>query len=185
MTGSGLRVAMGMALATGMAMALGGCATGVNTTAGIKAFMSGDYAAAKTQLESELASGKPEAGYALGTMYLEGKGVARDSIRAEALLLEASLAGDPRAIASLRTLYKSEARCAKDAELGSLWGNMWGWKNLVTGQVEVNLAAPVMQQAMARIYLDPCPGRARQEKAARALDQWSHQPRTVYVYVPG
>jgi hypothetical protein len=172
-------------LGCALAALLSACATGVKTTAGIQAFKSGDYATAKTQLEAELASGKPEAGYALGTMYLEGKGVAKDSKRAEALLLDASLAGDPRAIESLRTLYKSEALCAKDAELAKLWGGLWGYKNLVTGQVEVNLAAPFMQQAMARIYLDPCPGRARQEKAARTLDAWSHQSRTMYIYVPG
>jgi TPR repeat protein len=168
-----------------LAFLASGCAIGVKSTPGIKSFQSGNFASAKSELEAELASGKAEAGYALGTMYLDGKGVAKDIKRAEKLLLDASLAGDPRAIESLRKLYKSEALCDKDAELAKLWGSLWSQKNLVTGQIEINFAPPYLQQAMARIYLAPCEGRERQEDAARKLDSWSRQPRSVYIYVPG
>lgn len=165
---------------------LGGCAIGVRTTPGMKLYEAGDYAAARPKLEAEVAGGQVSASYALGMMYLNGQGVAADRPLAERLLTDAAISGDPRAVTAIRAMLAEDNLCPKDGELRGHWGNVGTMhRNLVTGVVELFSASPPILQRMAHIYLDPCPGRQRQEKAARNLDALSRGPRTTYIYVPG
>lgn len=165
---------------------LAGCAIGVKTTQGMKLYETGDYAAARPKLEAEVQDGQVSASYALGMMYLNGQGVAVDRGQAERLLTDAAVAGDPRAVTAIRAMLAEDNLCPKDGELRGHWGNVGTMhRNLVTGVVELFSAPPPILQRMAHIYLDPCPGRQRQEKAARNLDALSRGPRTTYIYVPG
>lgn len=173
-------------MAAAIALLLAGCAVGVKTTEGMKLYQAGDFAAARPALEAEIAAGQATAGYPLGMMYLEGKGVEADRASAERFLTAAAIAGDPRAVTALRGMLEQDNLCPKDKQLHDAWGNVGTMnRNLITGVVELNTAPPVILQQMAQIYLDPCPGRQRQEQAARQLDALSRGPRTTYIYVPG
>jgi TPR repeat protein len=164
---------------------LAACSVGVKRTPGMNLYSSGNLAEAIPLLEQEVAQGEVSARYPLGLAYRDGQGVARDPVKAEILLTGAAIAGDPRAVTAIRELLQQADRCSKDLELRNYWGQVGTMhRNLVTGVVELNTAAPVILRKMAALYDQPCQGAVAQPEAARSLRSLSGGPRYVWIYVP-
>ncbi|HEX6858875.1 MAG TPA: hypothetical protein VF138_01560 [Caulobacteraceae bacterium] len=178
-------LAAGLAAAT-LAVGASGCSTAVKTTPGLAALEAGDDARAYTLLQSENAAGTPGSAYGLGVMAMEGRGGAtKDEVTGEGILVDAALAGDPRAVSYLAKYYGAAPLCAKDKELARHWRDIGILqRNLISGVVETNLALPGVQRMMAEIYAQPCEGRSPRPAAAAILSGWSRMPRSVTVYVP-
>ncbi|MEG3086751.1 hypothetical protein [Sphingomonas sp. PB4P5] len=165
---------------------LAGCAAGVKGTPGMKMYRSGDVSGAYPILEAEVAAGEVSARYPLGMIYRDGQGVAKDPVKAEVLLTGAAIGGDPRAVAAVRQMLETEARCPLDKQLHDSWGQVGTMnRNLITGVVELYSAPPQILRRMADIYAAPCPGRPAQPEAANALRGMSGGPRHMWIYVPG
>jgi TPR repeat protein len=165
---------------------LSGCAIGVKSTPGMKLYSKGLVAEAIPMLQSEVAAGQATARYPLGLAYRDGNGVPKNADRAEILLTGAAISGDPRAVSAVRQLLKQASRCPGDAELSGLWGNVGlAYRNLVTGVVELNTAAPGLLRKMASLYDQPCAGAPAQPEAAKSLRALSGGPRHIWIYVPG
>ena len=148
-------------------------------------YSSGAFAEAVPLLEQEVAAGEVSARYPLGLAYRDGQGVARDPAKAEILLTGAAIGGDPRAVTALRDLLQQANRCPQDAQLREYWGQVGTmYRNLVTGVVELNTAAPPILLRMAELYEEPCAGGIAQPEAARSLHSLSGGPRYVWIYVP-
>lgn len=148
-------------------------------------YAAGNYVEAIPLLESEVASGNVQAGYSLGLAYRDGAGVEKNAGRAEILLTNAAVAGDPRAVAAIRAMLETENRCPLDKQLYNAWGSVGTMnRNLVTGVVELNTAPTAVLLQMAAIYDNPCPGRPHQTEAANKLRAFSTGTRTNYIYVP-
>ena len=175
-----------IAIACLSAGVLGGCAAGVKGTPGMKLYRAGDVAGALPVLEREVAAGEVSPRYALGLIYRDGQGVAKDPLKAEILLTGAAIGGDPRAVSAVRAMLKSENRCSLDKQLHDAWGQVGTMnRNLITGVVELNTAPPFILTRMAEIYGAPCPGRPVQKPAAKTLRGLAGGPRTMWIYVPG
>lgn len=168
-----------------LAITLSGCSAGVKRTPGMKAYSAGDYAAAIPLLEEEVRSGQASARYSLGLAYRDGTGVEKDPRKAEILLTGAALGGDPRAVAAIREMLRTENRCPRYKQLHDLWGSLALHRNIVLGIYEFGNAPPGTLLAMANIYDQPCEGRPVQAEAARSLRGFASGPRTMWIYVPG
>ncbi len=165
---------------------LGGCSVGVSRTPGMNLYSQGRIAEAVPLLEAEVVAGQVPARYPLGLAYRDGQGVARDPRRAEILLTGAAIGGDPRAVAAVREMLRTENRCDKDVELHNHWGAVGTmYRNLITGVVELNTAPPAILRRMAEIYEAPCAGRPVQDEAAKSLRALAGGPRHIWIYVPG
>ena len=68
---------------------------------------------------AEANKGSPEAQFDVGTMYLNGRGVAADRAKALEWLRQAALQGEPKAVTRLKLMQANEARFAKTASLAS------------------------------------------------------------------
>ncbi len=175
-----------LALAVAAAGLAAGCSVGVERTPGMKLYSSGNVAEAVPLLEREVAAGEVTARYPLGLAYRDGQGVPRDPVKAEILLTGAAIAGDPRAVSAVRDLLEQANRCPKDEELRNYWGQVGTmYRNLITGVVELNTAAPVILRKMAALYDEPCAGAVAQPEAAASLRSLSGGPRHIWIYVPG
>jgi TPR repeat protein len=177
-----LRGAAMVALAAAL---LGGCSVGVSRTPGMNLYAQGRIAEAIPLLQADVAAGNVPARYSLGLAYRDGQGVERDPVRAEVLLTGAAIGGDPRAVAAVREMLRTQNRCEKDGDLHDLWGGMVAYRNLITGVVELFNAHPPTLRRMAEIYEAPCNGRPVQEEAAKALRGLAGGPRHIWIYVPG
>ena len=178
-----LRSPMMAALAA--ALTLSACSVGVKRTPGMKLYSAGQVENAIPVLEKEVAAGEVSARYPLGLAFRDGTGVPRDPAKAEVLLTGAAIGGDPRAVSAVRLLLEQANRCPKDGELRGLWGQVGiAYRNLITGVVELNTAAPGLLRKMAAIYDDPCPGAQAQPEAAKSLRSLSGGPRYSWIYVP-
>jgi TPR repeat protein len=176
----------GTVAALAAAALLAGCAVGVKGTPGMKLYSKGSVAEAIPLLQSEVAAGQVSARYPLGLAYRDGNGVPKNAERAEILLTGAAIAGDPRAVSALRQMLKEANRCSGDMALASLWGNVGvAYRNLITGVVELNTAAPGLLREMASLYDQPCAGAPTQPEAAKSLRALSGGPRHMWIYVPG
>lgn len=172
-------------LAAAISIALSACSVGVKRTPGMRLYSSGRTAEAIPLLEQEVAAGEVSARYPLGLAYRDGAGVTRDPVKAEILLTGAAIGGDPRAVAAVREMLRNE-RCPADRELYNLWGQVGlAYRNLITGVVELNSAAPAMLRQMATLYDQPCPAAPPQPEAAKTLRALSGGPRHIWVYIPG
>jgi TPR repeat protein len=166
-------------------LTLSACSIGVKRTPGMNLYSSGQVAQAVPLLEKEVAAGEVSARYPLGLAYRDGNGVARDAAKAEILLTGAAIGGDPRAVAAVRQLLSQANRCPKDQELHDLWGQVGlANRNLITGVVELNTAAPALLRRMAMIYDEPCAGAPIQPESAKSLRSLSGGPRYIWMYVP-
>jgi TPR repeat protein len=174
----------GMTVAAAL-VSLCACSVGVKRTEGMNLYSAGNVAEAIPLLEKEVAAGEVSARYPLGLAYRDGTGVPRDLAKAEILLTGAAIGGDPRAVAAVRQLLSDAARCPKDKQLHSMWGQIGlGQRNIITGVVELNGAPPRTLREMAAIYDDPCAGAPVQPEAAKSLRSLSGGPRYVWIYVP-
>lgn len=95
----GLLLVCGVSLLPGIQSAMAGLEQGV------KAYDSGDYAAAIKEWEPEAEKGDRNALFNLGQIYRMGKGVQQNLDRAEHYYLEAAKRGHPAAQGNLGTLY--------------------------------------------------------------------------------
>ena len=68
---------------------------------------------------AEANKGSPEAQFDVGTMYLNGRGVAADRAKALEWLRQAALQGEPKAVTRLKLMQANETRFAKTASLAS------------------------------------------------------------------
>ena len=68
---------------------------------------------------AEAKKGSPEAQFDVGTMYLNGRGVAADRAKALEWLRQAASQGEPKAVSRLKLMQANEARFAKTASLAS------------------------------------------------------------------
>jgi TPR repeat protein len=75
-----------------------------------------DYAQALSLLEEAAKIGSPEAHYAIGTWYLFGRGVRKDSGKAARYLRHAAARGIPAAQFDLAILFETGRGVAKDPE---------------------------------------------------------------------
>lgn len=81
------------------------------------------------------------------------------------------MAGDGRAIGVLKKLYGDPPRCEKDKILAARLGEIGLMqRNPVTGIVEVSIAEPWTQRAIAAIYPDPCPCRIARPQTTEQLE---------------
>jgi len=164
---------------------LGGCSTAVKTTPGLEAMAAGNDQQAYELLREENLAGVPGSKYGLGVMTMEGRGVPKDELTGESFLIEAALAGDPRAVSYLAKYYSDTALCEKDRRLAYDWRMIGIMKrNLVSGVVETSMADSYTQARMAEIYASPCEGRPSRPDAAQVLATWARMPKPTYVYVP-
>lgn len=168
-----------------IALALAGCSMGVKRTPGMKAFSAGDIASAIPLLEQEVRDGQVSSRYSLGLAYRDGTGVEKDPRKAEVLLTGAAIGGDPRAVAAIREMLRSENTCPLDKRLHDLWGSLALNRNIVYGTYEFGQAPPQTLVAMAEIYDSPCEGRPVQPEAAKSLRGFAGGPRHMWIYIPG
>lgn len=164
---------------------ISGCALGVKRTQGMKAYADGNFVDAIPMLKQEIENGQVSARYSLGLAYRDGNGVPKDKEQAERLLTGAAIGGDPRAVADIREMLRTENLCPKDKALHDLWGSLALHRNMVYGTYELNTAPPATLVAMSEIYSAPCDGRPVQTEAARALRSLAGGPRHMWIYVPG
>lgn len=183
--GDGMMNFRNAALLATLSALLSACSVGVKRTEGMKAYSAGDFATAIPKLQAEVANGEVSARYSLGLAYRDGNGVAKDSAQAEILLTGAAIGGDPRAVADIREMLRTENRCPADKQLHNLWGSLALHRNMVYGTYELNTAPPRTLVAMADIYDKPCAGRPAQPEAARSLRSLAGGPRYMWIYVPG
>lgn len=166
-------------------LALVGCSMGVKRTPGMKAYSAGNVAAAIPLLEQEVRDGQVSARYSLGLAYRDGTGVEKNPRKAEILLTGAAIGGDPRAVAAIREMLRTENNCPLDKKLHDLWGSLALNRNIVYGTYEFGQAPPQTLIAMAEIYDRPCDGRPVQLEAAKSLRGYAGGPRYMWIYVPG
>jgi TPR repeat protein len=167
-------------------MCVTACSVGVKRTPGMKLYSQGRIAEAIPLLEAEVLAGQATARFPLGLAYRDGNGVTKDPVKAEILLTGAAIGGDPRAVAAVREMLRTENRCPLDKELHDHWGNVGVMnRNLVTGVVELFSSPPPILRRMAEIYAAPCPGRPIQTEAAMSLRSLAGGPRHIWIYVPG
>lgn len=162
------------------------CTAGQLATPGIDAFEAGDFAGAETALEEEFAAGELKAGFALGHMYLHGKGVAKNIVTAEQYLLSAAVDGETRAVKDLIAIY-SQPRCEAEEDLAKHWAAIGGGlhRSLVSGDIQMSSAPVGSLQEMARLYDMPCTGVDWDRKKVGArLRKHASMPRKIYIYVP-
>ena len=169
---------------------------------GEAAYARGDYAAAVRECQPLAEEGNPAAQLLLGKMYLEGRGVPRDTVQAEIWFILAAASGNRTA----ETLRNYVARdYLTDAQIGKAAREAWRWKpkqqrmrtvSLLRGEAEVthrghdcvpgdddepinHLRRPYWARHCHTFFM-PCAGKcppnrsATREKALRGADEsWS------------
>lgn len=169
-----------------IAVMLSACTAGRLQTTGIEKFEAGDFAGAKGSLEKEVAEGQLKAAYALGHMYLEGKGVDRDVVKAEQYLLTAAVAGETRAVSGLVAIYSQE-RCPVEADLAQSWSSIaqGGARSLTSGDIQMTSVSPATLKKLAQFYMEPCEAAGWDRgRVAVQLERHAAAPRKIYIYVP-
>lgn len=161
---------------------LAACATAIKTTPGLDALADGDDARALRLLQEESAENMPGAQYGLGVLTIEGRGAPKDEATGEGLLIDAAMAGDPRAVSYLVKYYSEKPLCPADLQLARSWRIIASSKrNLVSGVIETAAGSPLHQAKMAAIYAAPCEGRPSRPKVAETLTEWSRMSRQIWV----
>lgn len=162
--------------------ALAACATAIKSTPGLDALAAGDDARAVRLLQEESARRIPGAQYGMGVLTLEGRGTLKDEAAGEGLLVDAAMAGDPRAVNYLVKYYSEKPICPADLELARSWRALGSaQRNLVSGVIETYSGSPILHARMAAIYSAPCEGRPSRPEVAETLTRWSRMPRQIWV----
>ncbi len=147
--------------------------------AGMKAFETGDYAAAYQAFRPLAAyHGYEEAMNQLGVMYEHGLGIERDGAQAAGWYEKAALRGHSKAMYNLGMLYAEGAALPRDLVKGLAWMAAAGdhreddavkvAKTLVARMSNEQIAAAkqLREQINVRIYADPAKARAAASRPA-------------------
>tara|TARA_R110002167_G_scaffold31684_12_gene103896 strand:- start:208 stop:921 length:714 start_codon:yes stop_codon:yes gene_type:complete len=90
-------------------------------SAGERAYITGDFAAARQAFEAAAKDGDPEAQTRLAVLYLRGEGVNKNPETAAGLLRTAAKAGYPPAIMNLAKMYYHGIGVPRDKALAADW----------------------------------------------------------------
>lgn len=123
--------------------------------AGLAAYKKGDYAAALKQWRPLAEQGDRQAQFALGTIYHNGKGVAKDVKESTKWYMKAANQGDPRAMAIVGLKYVLGSGVKKNKAEAYKWLNlafMYGKKTIKPQLLSLEKSEPasVIQAGRAR-----------------------------------
>lgn len=120
-----------------MALLAAASTAGADGRTGFLAFEKGDYATAFAEFLPLAEAGQPSAQAALGQMYLDGLGVAKDSAQAARWLELAADGGNARAQAQIGTMYLIGEGVAADPARAAFYTEAAANQNVARAQVDI------------------------------------------------